>query len=508
VNNAQSKHGWGLAGLSIAVLLLLVLGLYRETTLYLGRLWVQGDGGYGHGFLVLAISLYIVFRQRNVLSELVPCPSSMALYAVATFSLIWLVATLVDVQIMQSAVLLLLVLSVIWAAAGGRVAWQLSFPVMFVAFALPLWSPLLLFLRPVTAEAAFWMTRAAGVPALLQDFVVILPAGSLKISEACSGLHYLLAALTLGVFYAYLNYPLLWQRVMVVMVAAAAAILANILRVFIVIYLAWTSDMQHPLVADHLSLGWYLFAGLVLVLLLVDAGLHRNANKPRRDATAYAQPAVTGACKHGALQNIILLIITALLTASGPALAWWMEQQGEVSQNTVLVFPGPFGDWTGPSETLDTWMPAYQGAIAEKRAYRTSTQELYLYIGYYPAQSQGNELISDVNRISDVKTWRAESSQRVVTTSRHKKVIEQVLESPAGQQRLVWYWYCIGDNCTTNAYMGKLLQVLGFVTGKREALVIAVAQDIRSSVDDVRKVLDNFSTHIQLPLTRYVNAPD
>jgi len=505
VNNAQSRPGWGFAGLSIAVLLLLVLGLYRETTMYLGGLWAQVDGGYGHGFLVLAICLYIVYRQRHALSKLVPCPSVMALFAIATFSLIWLVATLVDVQIMQSAVLLPLVFSIIWAAAGGRVAWQVLFPLMFIAFAIPIWSPLVPVLQVITAEVAFWMTRAAGVPALLQDFVVILPAGSLMVAEACSGLHYLLAALTLGVFYAYLNYKLPWQRVVVVMVAAAAAILANILRVFIVIYLAYTSDMQHPLVADHLSLGWYLFAGLVFVLLLVDAGLHRNGNEPHRDATPYAQPVVTRACKHGTLQNVILLIITALLTASGPAMAWWMERQVDFPQNTVLLFPEPFGDWTGPLETQDAWMPAYQGAIAEKRSYRTQTQELYLYIGYYPVQSQGRELINDLNSISDVKTWRVKSSHSVVVTSRQNEVLEQVLESPDGQQRLVWYWYCIGEKCTTNQYMGKLLQVLGLVTGKREAFVIAMAQDIGSSVDDVRKVLDSFSTRIKLPLTRHGN---
>ena len=82
-----------------------------------------------------------------------------------------------------------------------------------------------------------------------------------------------------------------------------------------------------------------------------------------------------------------------------------------------------------------------------------------------------------------------------------------MLESSAGQRRLVWYWYCIGDNCTTNKYIGKVLQVLGLVAGKRDAYMIAIAQDIGSSVDDVRKVLDSFSKQIQLPLIRYVNPP-
>ena len=502
----QTGHGWIFAGLSIAVLLVQLVWLYRETTLDLFGRWAQPGGGFGHGYLVLAISLYIIYRQRTVLYRVAPCPSYMGLFGIAAFSLLWLLATLVDVQLRQNAALLPRVLSVIWAVAGGRVARQLVFPVVFIAVALPVWSPLLPILQSITAHVAFWLARAAAVPAMLQDYLVTLPAGSLMIAEACSGLHYLLAAVTLGVFYAYLNYRLLWQRVLVVMIAALAAIMANILRVFIIIYLAYTTDMQHPWVEEHLSLGWYLFAGLVFMLLLVDLKLHHSAAGLVVDPGSASNAVAPGECRHGMWQRFLLLILGGVLIAIGPAVAWRVEQPTDVGVDIVLNFPESAGDWYGPTATKDDWMPVYQGAIAEKRAYQNGARQLYLYLGYYPTQSQGSELINDLNRISDAKIWRSRFSRARVTSSGADKILEQVLESSTGRQRLVWYWYRVAGVPTVNAYEAKLLQVRGLLTGKSQAAVIAVATDIDSDIDSARNSLSEFMGEMQQPLVRMIDA--
>ena len=66
------------------------------------------------------------------------------------------------------------------------------------------------------------------------------------------------------------------RRLVVVLIAAAAAVLGNMVRVFIVVYLGYATDMQHPLIRDHLALGWYLFGGLVVILLFLDARLQRH----------------------------------------------------------------------------------------------------------------------------------------------------------------------------------------------------------------------------------------
>ncbi len=280
----QTQRAWRVAGLSVVVLLLLTTVLYWQTLLYLTSLWNEVKiGEYAHGYLVVAISVYLILQNRRTLLSLNPCPDYRALPAVLAASLLWTVAALVDVEMMQSVGLLLLVLAVVWAALGNKVTRALLFPILFIGFAIPIWFPLSPLLQNLTADTVFGIIRMLGVPALRQENVIVLPAGSLSIDEACSGLRYLMAALTLGTLYAYLNYTSFRARLVVVLVSAGAGVLANMLRVFIVVYLGYTTDMQHPLVHDHLMMGWYLFGGLVAVLLFLDARVqrhHQNTSAP------------------------------------------------------------------------------------------------------------------------------------------------------------------------------------------------------------------------------------
>jgi len=339
MNSQVMTVGWRGASVAVFLLLLVVLVLYQDTVLYLVGVWNQWEiGEYAHGYLVLAISLYLMYRQRRVLSGMTPCPSVIALPAIAAAALLWLAATLVDVLSLQSVALLLLILSVIWSMLGPRITRQLYLPVLFIGFALPVWSPLAVVLQEVTTDVVFWLARLSGVPVMREEHVLILPSGQLSIEKACSGLRYLLAALTLGVLYAYLNYSRLRTRVLVVLVAAGAAILANILRVFIVVYLAYVTRMQHPLVSDHLSLGWMLFGGLVLLLLVLDLGLSRSgAGAGATDAAIV--PA--GTCKYGPARCSLLFVASLLLIVSAPALALWARQTLPVAGEARWFFRPP-----------------------------------------------------------------------------------------------------------------------------------------------------------------------
>ena len=62
MNNLHPRDTWRVAGISITVLLLLILFLYQQTILYLIGKWNQLEvGDYGHGYLVLLISVYLIF---------------------------------------------------------------------------------------------------------------------------------------------------------------------------------------------------------------------------------------------------------------------------------------------------------------------------------------------------------------------------------------------------------------------------------------------------------------
>lgn len=78
--------------------------------------------------------------------------------------------------------------------------------------------------------------------------------------------------------------------------------------------------------------------------------------------------------------------------------------------------------------------------------------------------------------------------------------------SPVGEQRLVWYRYRIGGHYTTSNYEAKLLQVIGQLSGKPNAAVIALATDINPGKNTARMQLSNFLSNMESPLTAAIDG--
>ena len=486
--NADWRH----AGPVLAGLLLLVLLLYHATVLDVLAKWGQFEQGeFAHGYLVLAISVYMVFVGRHRLAELNPCGNALALVAIAMAGLLWLVARVVDVQMVQALAVVLLLMSVIWTITGNRVARQLLLPVLFLCFAIPIWSPLSPLLQELTADVVFWLTRAAGVPAMRHEQMIILPFGSLSIDEACSGLRYLLAALTLGIVYAWMNYQDIRARLLVVMIAAITAIISNIIRVFIVVYLAYTTRMQHPWVSDHLAFGWWLFGGMLVLLLVIDILLSRR-RAPQPVQAAHNQPVNSPVCDHDRGTRVVIALLAAVLIAAGPVLAAMLEPQDDTAQVVTVELPDGQQGWTGPQPTTDGWTPLYHGAIASRQAYQKDGRMLLLYRGDYPVQQQGSELISDLNAIADQSLWRLTPAQSRELDGGQWRVIEQQITSITGEKKLVWYWYQVAGVATTSRYAAKLLQVYGLLRARPDATIMAVAAGVDHDLQDARKQLADF----------------
>ena len=145
-------------------------------------------------------------------------------------------------------------------------------------------------------------------------------------------------------------------------------------------------------------------------------------------------------------------------------------------------------------------MPEYHGAITQKQAYQKGSERVSLYIGYYPVQKQGEEVINDLNRISNGPVWRTYYPRARSQQAGEQPVLEQLLEKGRGAKQLVWYWYRVAGRQTTNRYEAKALQVLGLVTGRPQASVVAVATDTGDDAGPARRVLGEFLAAMRAPL--------
>ena len=506
----KTSAGWPFAATLITVVVLLTMILYQQTVIYLASIWNEiSIGEYAHGYLVLAISLYLIVYNRKRLAKLSPCPSYSVLPLVFLTAVLWLAAVLVDVQALQTVGLLGVLFTVIWVLTGHQVMKILAFPVLFIVFALPLWFPLSPLLQNVTADVVFWLMRVIEVPAFRQENIITLPTGVFSVEEACSGLRYLLAALTLGSLYAYLNYVSLSGRAVVVLIAAGAALLANILRVFIVVYLGYATEMQHPWVNDHLMLGWYLFGGLVLVLLLIDVRFYRHARVIESTATGNVVEEVAAeegsvaaiSCHQGRSQYFIIAGLCVAVLSIGPVVVYQQNNQQQLSGPAInVVLPEAIKGWSGPMTSANEWMPKYHGAVSAKSDYLVQGRNVSLFIAYYPFQKQGTEVINDLNRISNNKIWRTKYSHARLKHMQAFDVMEQVIENSQNNKRLVWYWYNIGGQLSVNKYEAKVLQLAGLLMGQPQAYMVAVSVPVNENIELSREFLQKVVNDLKIPL--------
>jgi EpsI family protein len=252
-------------------------------------------------------------------------------------------------------------------------------------------------------------------------------------------------------------------------------------------------------------LGWYLFGGLVAVLLFIDARLYRYylsaENVKESDQDIRGDDKNSAACTDERYKYLVIVAVTAILVSFGPVAAYKVSNQTHASdEDYVINLPAGDDGWEGPLVSNDDWMPVYHGAIIKKRSYQKYDDKVTLYIGYYPLQKQGEELINDLNRINNKDIWRTRYPRARLKQVNDQQVLEQMLEKNDGKQRLVWYWYKVAGLNTANKYEAKLLQVLGLLTGDQQAFVTAVAVDNSDDMDHVRKVLREYVTVMEKPL--------
>jgi EpsI family protein len=177
-----------------------------------------------------------------------------------------------------------------------------------------------------------------------------------------------------------------------------------------------------------------------------------------------------------------------------------------VVPDIVIDLPPGQGDWTGPVSQNDGWEPVYHGAVEFLRGYYRKDARVLLYAGIYQQQSQGRELINDLNFISSGRNWQQYGAERVIVTNAGQKLIETELVSPINQRRLVWYRYRVADHYTTSRLAAKALQMVGLVSGRERAAVIALAADSDDDIARVRHEMDDFLASMGPAIAQFVDG--
>ncbi len=252
--------------LQLAVLALLIAGLYHAILVALVRQWAT-DPDFSHGFFIPVFAALVIWQSRRRLARFRLQPSWFGLPIVAGALFTLIVGVLGAELFLSRSSLILLLAGLIIFFAGWRFFRAVFFPwaILFLMIPIPavVYNQITLPLQFFASKFATSLLVLAGVPVLREGNVLHLPALSLEVVQACSGIRSLISLVALAIFVGYFWKAPVWERLALAFSAVPIAVVANGLRIMVTGLLVQYWD---PEKAEGF---FHEFSGAVIFLLSV-----------------------------------------------------------------------------------------------------------------------------------------------------------------------------------------------------------------------------------------------
>jgi exosortase A len=405
------------AWLPWAALLLALLALFHETGASMVAIWIRSET-YTHAFLVPVISGWLAWRRRDQLAGLPIRPVPWLLLPIALVCLAWLAGELAAVQSATHFALVALVVLSVPAVLGWAVARALTFPLLFLFFAVPFGEFMVPQLMEWTADFTVLALQWTGIPVYRDGLQFVIPSGNWSVVEACSGIRYLIASFMVGSLFAYLNYRSPWRRAAFIGVSLAVPLVANWLRAYMIVMLGHLSGNKIAAGVDHLIYGW-LFFGVVIALMFVVGARWTERDDEFRSGAAVNGDRGPGQAAPSGRAAWTQALAALLLCGMFYAYLLKLNDGQPVGQPSIVLSDRLSGGWIGGELDSNAWRPAYKGPTAVlARKFSREERDIGVWIAYYRNQRDDRKLVTTTNTLVDVKDPRwSLTRHRAVSTS-------------------------------------------------------------------------------------------
>jgi exosortase len=255
--------------------ILLAVALAAPTLYRLGvQVWSRDIGA--HGPIVLATGLWLVWRQLPSMVETAR-QGNLALTTIGVLASlpIYVFGRAYDIISMEAAGLYGFALSLMHDRFGVRTLARNWFPLLYLALLLPLpgWvidqftAPLKL----LVSVLSFGIVEPMGIPIVRQGVTMTAGPYQLLVEDACSGMNSLIGLIAITLFYIYLLRNAGWRySLFLLCLIIPVAIVANVLRIVILILLTYHFGDAVGQGFLHVTAGLFLFAVALVLMFAID----------------------------------------------------------------------------------------------------------------------------------------------------------------------------------------------------------------------------------------------
>ncbi len=481
---------WRVPLAALVALVVLLVALYRDTALAMVTIWYRSET-FTHGFVVAPIALWLIWRRRHALVELTPKPNFYLLLVMAGLALTWLLGDMVAVNSVTQLAFVAMLVACVPAVLGLRVASVIAFPLGFLFFSVPIGEFFMPQLMDWTADFTILALRLSGIPVYRQGLSFVIPSGTWSVVEACSGVRYLIASLTVGTLYAYLNYQSTRRRLLFVLASILVPIVANWIRAYMIVMLGHYSGNTIAVGVDHLIYGWVFF-GIVIMLMFI---IGSRWSEPE----VFTSAAKAGATKSSNEVPKLKFLVSAVMIALVLSLPLFVKHANEggagPATGRLVLDANIFAPWQ-PSEAKNLgFKPSFDNPSTDvNQTYSKDGAVVGIYLGYYRNQDYSRKLVSSNNVLvrSNDGVWNQlnhgaiTSNLGAVPQTLRRVELRRIdsTDSNAPEHLLVWQIYWVNGRLTSSDYLAKIYSAAYQLMGRGDdsAVIIVYARMDRSGL--------------------------
>src|SRR5690554_3842841 len=426
---------------------------FFDTFAILYNRWIKWDESLSHGLLVIGVFLFFLFKTLPWTAR----PQTTWVYIVsyvliAIGSSLWFLSHTLNISIIEQLILLPLFALTLGAIYGPSSAFTHRFLLALPIFAIPVWDQLTNFLVDLSGTVVGKLVRLVDMPAVIDGNSIFIPYGHILIADGCSGLRYLVIALAMGYIIGYMNRYSEKRMLVVLSIAGLVGLIANWIRIFLLIIVGYQSEMQSSLMADHEYFGWILFGVLCIPLIYFAPVVH----KPLPDSTV---------TKTFPRAPHIILPIAVL--AIGPALSFFFTPQPKITPWTDLL-SAELIPTTPPNMPIPLLSP--ENGYREN-AYVQASKNVYVQLDRYQRNRADEKLVPYIPHLFDKDTWITLESYSLSDTPGKISVLRKKNgKEPVAQLQ----WFDVGGYQSSSVGGAKLLQILALMKDKNHFMIVTL----------------------------------
>jgi exosortase A len=491
------SRAWRNHLLALGALLVLILADFHQAVSAAITVWAVSPT-YSHSFLILPIIGWLIWEKKDVLRTTQPAVEPRALLLFLPVLAMWWLGQLAAINELTQFAIVGLMQAAILSLLGPKVVRQIWFPVFFLLFLVPTGAFLTGPMQRFATQFVDVALNIFGIPHYTEGTVIELTNGRFEIAEACAGLRFLIATVTLSVLFAYLSYRRIYKIVLFLLLSVVIPLVGNGLRCLGIILLAHFTSNAYGAGADHIVYGWGFNVAILFAVLFVGTMF--------RDVPENSLPAtVTASRPNAAISVALVALIAAALVTAGPAWALWRDRGSVRLDSDVIPTALSSGGWHEDAAD-DNWHPTFPGADIYIQKERDDVGPVNLFIGYYARPQGGHTVTAGPNMPWNDNVWTASGGTEVSARLGTSPIAlnELTISSETGR-RLVWFTYWVDGTVSDNRLLVRLLEARAALGGRGGQAVIAVSTPLDDSVEVVRARL---STSLSLlgPVSRALHG--